>query len=359
MNIQDLIDNKKAPIKFQGRIKFWRDLIRKPAKFDDMKPDEVYNIFLNGVNEDMKYAVGQEAGDPNSPIQNISSKDLDLPEIRNALQFRYGRPGRLIKEIADYLKGAKKRSERERLREVNEMFSYEKARVYAKGKALKKAKEVTKEISDRTERKIKENQRYVEYLDVKEKELSKFSEVNTSMRFAIRNLEEYLKGAFRLELSGNELTAEQRMQMENYIERINNNNLLTPQQKTDLTFPVQLKLGTPKNIKKEHKIMDKELLENLVRSMLTENRGQGYNHYPYYSKSGMEDEPAEDFIEDWKAFELALVRDQSRETAICLAKILVKDLELFGDVVDLIGKNQSVGAEILKKFAESKDKTKS
>ena len=40
--------------------------------------------------------------------------------------------------------------------------------------------------------------------------------------------------------------------------------------------------------------------------------------------------------------------------AIKVAKILVKDLELFGDVIDLVGKNQSVATEILKNFRDSK-----
>ena len=62
----------------------------------------------------------------------------------------------------------------------------------------------------------------------------------------------------------------------------------------------------------------------------------------------MEDEESPDFQQDWKDFELALVRDESRDTAIRVAKILVKDLELFGDVLDLVGKNQSVATEILK-----------
>ena len=65
----------------------------------------------------------------------------------------------------------------------------------------------------------------------------------------------------------------------------------------------------------------------------------------------MEDEEASDFLQDWKDFEMALVRDETRETAIALAKILIKDLELFGDVVDLIGKNQSVATEIFKIFS--------
>ena len=99
---------------------------------------------------------------------------------------------------------------------------------------------------------------------------------------------------------------------------------------------------------KENKKNDIEKLSLLVKEVISENRGQGYNTYPYSSQAGDPEEPAEDFIEDWKAFELSLTRDETRDTAIQVAKILVKDLELFGDVIDLVGKNQSVATEILK-----------
>ena len=103
---------------------------------------------------------------------------------------------------------------------------------------------------------------------------------------------------------------------------------------------------------------DINYLSNLVKETILEYRQlDNYNKYPYYSEIGSEDEEQKDFIEDWKDFELSLVRDESRETAIELAKILVKDLELFGDVVDLVGKNQSVGVEILKKIKNIQKKS--
>ena len=99
----------------------------------------------------------------------------------------------------------------------------------------------------------------------------------------------------------------------------------------------------------------REYLSNMVKNMLLEfSYGQGYSPYPYHSDIGEEGEEAPDFVQDWKDFELSLVRDESRKTAIKIAKILVKDLELFGDVVDLVGKNQSVATEILKNFKKSK-----
>ena len=98
-------------------------------------------------------------------------------------------------------------------------------------------------------------------------------------------------------------------------------------------------------------IFNRKDLSNLVFEVLTEGSyGKGYSPYPYHSDIGTDEEPADDYIEDWKDFELSVVRDETKDTAIELAKILIKDLELFGDVVDLVGKNQSVGTEILKKF---------
>lgn len=99
----------------------------------------------------------------------------------------------------------------------------------------------------------------------------------------------------------------------------------------------------------------RKYLSSIVKDMLLEmSYGKGYSPYPYHSDIGNEQEEAADFIQDWKDFELSLVRDESRKTAIDIAKILVKDLELFGDVVDLVGKNQSVATEILKKLKKNK-----
>lgn len=103
----------------------------------------------------------------------------------------------------------------------------------------------------------------------------------------------------------------------------------------------------------------RKYLSSIVSEVLKEYRQlDNYNQYPYHSDIGSSEEDQRDFIEDWKDFELSLVRDETRDTAIELAKILVKDLELFGDVVDLVGKNQSVGSEILKKIKNKQEKEK-
>jgi len=111
----------------------------------------------------------------------------------------------------------------------------------------------------------------------------------------------------------------------------------------------------PKKIKRQGvEEMSKKNIKELVAEMLNENSGQGYAPYPYGSSVRDDEQPREDYVEEWKAFSLELVRDQSRNMAIEVAKLLVKDLELFEDVLDLAGQNQSVGEEILQKLKDSK-----
>lgn len=106
---------------------------------------------------------------------------------------------------------------------------------------------------------------------------------------------------------------------------------------------------------KEVKIMNKLDIRQLVAEILNENSGQGYAQYPYGSSVNDEEEPKEDYTEEWKALSMEVIRDQTRETAIRIAKILVKDLELFEDVLDLAGQNQSIGTEILSKLKQAKE----
>lgn len=114
---------------------------------------------------------------------------------------------------------------------------------------------------------------------------------------------------------------------------------------------------TTKNVKdvKESVISNKSELRSLVSDFLKENYGQGYAKYPYSSGQGESEEPREDYVQDWKALEIEIMRDKTRGAAIDLAKILVQDLELFNDVLDLAGQNQSIGSEILAKLRNNKD----
>ncbi len=103
---------------------------------------------------------------------------------------------------------------------------------------------------------------------------------------------------------------------------------------------------------KETKVMKNDDIRTLIREAFTD---KVYGQYPYSHKVGDEQEPKEDYVEEWKRFCLEIVQDKSKSRAIALAKILIKDVELFEDVLDLAGQNQSVGSEILRKMQKEDD----
>ena len=104
-------------------------------------------------------------------------------------------------------------------------------------------------------------------------------------------------------------------------------------------------------------IMNEDTIGEKMKKTVKENSGKGYAKYPYDTMYEEEEQPSEDYVEEWKALGIELIRDESRNTAIEIAKLLVKDLELFEDVLDLAGQNQSVGTEILKKLKQSREKS--
>ncbi len=97
--------------------------------------------------------------------------------------------------------------------------------------------------------------------------------------------------------------------------------------------------------------MTKNDIAKLIKEAFTD---KVYGMYPYSHDDGDSEQPKEDYVEEWKSFCLEVVRDRDRTMAIRLAKILVKDLELFEDVLDLAGQNQSIGSEILRKMQKEK-----
>ena len=100
----------------------------------------------------------------------------------------------------------------------------------------------------------------------------------------------------------------------------------------------------------ETKFMNQDDIKKLIKEAFTD---QVYGKYPYSHKAGEEGEPAEDYAEDWKRFCLEMVQDKSKARAIAIAKLLIKDIELFEDVLDLAGQNQSIGSEILRKMEKT------
>jgi hypothetical protein len=112
--------------------------------------------------------------------------------------------------------------------------------------------------------------------------------------------------------------------------------------------------------------MKKTDLEKLVLEMLNENTGMGYAKYPYHADEYSEDEPDEDYMTEWKSLVDEVCGQKKKnvdgdpktmeDAAVEVAKLFVKDLELFREVLELSGSNKSVGVEIMKQLKAAKEK---
>ena len=118
--------------------------------------------------------------------------------------------------------------------------------------------------------------------------------------------------------------------------------------------------------KQEVKIMNRKNLKQIVSEMLKENSGAGYNKYPYNSNEYHEEEPDQDYQVEWNSFvdevcgprKKAVDGDPStfEDIAIEVAKIFVKDSDLFREVLEMAGNNKSIGTEILRQLKDSREK---
>ena len=111
---------------------------------------------------------------------------------------------------------------------------------------------------------------------------------------------------------------------------------------------------------KEPRIMNKKEIYNLIKEAfgdapVAHADERGYSKYPYSSSEDEENQEEDDYMETWKSFCLEVIQDQSKNQAIKLAKIFINDLELFEDVLDIAGQNQSLGHEILKKMEKAEE----
>ena len=119
---------------------------------------------------------------------------------------------------------------------------------------------------------------------------------------------------------------------------------------------------TKTDVKKEVKQMSKKDIKKLVAEVLNEN----YSKYHYNSNEHSESEPDEDYMVDWKALVDEVCDNKKRnldgdpntfeDPTIEVAKILVKDQDLFRDVLELAGSNKSVGVEILQQLKAVREK---
>ena len=80
--------------------------------------------------------------------------------------------------------------------------------------------------------------------------------------------------------------------------------------------------------------MDENNLKNLVKELLKKIMVRVIHHILTIVKLVKKMSLQRTLSKTGKTLNLPLVRDESRDTAIRVAKVLVRDLELFGDVLE-------------------------
>lgn len=119
---------------------------------------------------------------------------------------------------------------------------------------------------------------------------------------------------------------------------------------------------TPKGGLKEVLQMSKKDIRQLVAEVLNE----GYGKYPYNANEPSEGEPDEDYMVEWKALVDEVCDNKKKnvdgdpntfdDATIEVAKILVKDQDLFRDVLEMAGSNKSIGVEIMQQLKAAREK---
>ncbi len=109
--------------------------------------------------------------------------------------------------------------------------------------------------------------------------------------------------------------------------------------------------------------MNKKDIKQLVAEVLNE----GYAKYPYNSNEHSEDEPDEDYMVEWSSLVDEVCGNKKKnfdgdpktfeDAAVEVAKLFIKDSELFREVLELAGSNKSVGVEILQQLKAAKEKS--
>ncbi len=117
----------------------------------------------------------------------------------------------------------------------------------------------------------------------------------------------------------------------------------------------------------EVKQMSKKDIRQLVAEVLNENTGMNYSDYPYQANGSSQTEPDQDYMIEWKALVDEVCGHKKKnfdgdpktmeDAAVEVAKIFVKDSELFREVLELAGANKSLGAEIMQQLKNAKEKS--
>jgi len=103
-----------------------------------------------------------------------------------------------------------------------------------------------------------------------------------------------------------------------------------------------------------------------IRQLVAEVLNENYSKYPYRSNEPSESEPDEDYMIEWKALVDEVCDNKKKnvdgdpntfeDVTIEVAKILVKDQDLFRDVLEAAGSNKSIGVEIMQKLKAVREK---
>ena len=333
---------------FDARIKFWNTLIENPEKYKSNSQNSLWQTYQVAVSKDINWIIKNEP----ERFENFQSAALSQPEILKIFQFEYGSPVALKVALKEYVDNPPTNKQR-RYESVDKMFSRKKAIEYSKDSGVIQNSTIVKERSQAHERSRQENNRNLK----KVFDLVSNSPLEDTPGSSINYLNQIDEAVRTIRyIDKNSLTDEDKEKLRTIKEQARQKLGKYPRKLRRINDIIDSKLQDNNQPIKERKNMSIDELKKIVKETMSESTGQGYNPYPYHSHIGEEGEEAPDFEQDWKDFELSLVRDESRDTAIRLAKILVKDLELFGDVVDLVGKNQSVATEILKKLRNDEEK---
>lgn len=103
-----------------------------------------------------------------------------------------------------------------------------------------------------------------------------------------------------------------------------------------------------------------------IRLLVSEVLNEGYGKYPYHANEPSESEPDEDYMVEWKALVDEVCNNKKKnvdgdpntfdDATIEVAKILVKDQDLFRDVLEMAGSNKSIGVEIMQQLKSARQK---
>ena len=110
----------------------------------------------------------------------------------------------------------------------------------------------------------------------------------------------------------------------------------------------------------------KEMSKKDIKQLVAEVLNESYAKYPYNANEYSEEEPDQDYMVEWKALveEVCGMKRKNidgdpktmEDAAVEVAKLFVKDSDLFREVLEMAGSNKSIGVEILQQLKAAREK---